>query len=61
MKEQLVKKDDGWELVDSNGNVVESGSYPLRQDSEFIEMAAESLENWNYHQLPYEVKDQRDR
>lgn len=60
MKSTLRLLEDGWELKDADGTVLDTGGYPLREDSEFIESAAKKLDNWQYHKLPYERVDERD-
>ena len=59
MKGTLRKTDDGWILEESDGTELDSGDWPLTEDAEFIEEAAEKLDNWNYHNRPYQVIDER--
>lgn len=59
MKGLLKLTTDGWQLEDSSGEVVSSGVYPLIEDGEFIEDAAEALDHWKYHSTPYEKVDER--
>ena len=51
--------DDEWVLEDSDGEIVGSGDYPLKENTEFIENAAELLNNWQYHRQPYQRVDER--
>ena len=59
MRGELRLLDDGWELKDPDGNIIDSGSYPLRETTGFIESAAEALDHWQYHKKPYERVDER--
>ena len=56
----LRKQDSGWILEDSDGKKMDNGDYPLVEDSQFIETAAETLDNWTYHHKPYDVVDERE-
>ena len=60
MKGLLRKQNDGWSLENEGGEMVKSGSYPLVEDPEFIESAADALDHWKYHDKPYSVVDERE-
>jgi hypothetical protein len=55
----LRKQADEWRLENSDGNVIQQGTYPLVEDTAFIENAAAELNNWQYHDKPYDVVDER--
>jgi hypothetical protein len=57
-KGTLRLTDDGWQLEAEDEAVIDSGDYPLREDTAFIESAAEVL-GWNYHHKPYTKVDER--
>ena len=57
MKPTLHLNEDGWELTDKDGEIVDSGQYPLREDNEFIENTASELGVANYYQKPYTIED----
>ena len=59
MSNVLEKKEDCWELRSDDGEVVDKGDYPLRESEQFIETAAELLNNWKYQNKPYKVIDNR--
>ena len=58
---KLKLTDGGWELIKSNGDVVDSGGYPLTEDADFVESAAVKLDEPRYYVKPYNVVDERSK
>jgi len=55
----LRLQDDGWKLESKDGEVVDRGDYPLKENDAFILSAADALDSWQYHNRPYDRIDGR--